>query len=278
MKISKHVASAAVLGAVLLSCQTEPVTGRRQLSLVPEGQMLQMGAQAYQEVLSQSTLVRSGPQFEQVVRVGKNIADVADQPDFQWEFNLIQDDRQANAFALPGGKIAVYTGILPITKTDAGLAVVLAHEVGHAIANHSGERMSHSVVAELGLGVVDQFLTGSTSPGSHRLIMGALGLGTQVGVLLPYSRQQESAADRIGLELMAKAGYPPTEAVAFWQRMEAHAGGAAPPEFLSTHPSHETRIRDLARWAPEVAERYGDAGTSSSRRVDSGRREGPTHR
>ncbi len=254
--------------ALAASCSTEPVTGRSQLNFLSEGEEAQMGAQAYQEILSKSTLVRSGPEYDQVVRVGKKIAQAADEPTFQWEFSLIKDDKNANAICLPGGKIAVYTGILTISQTDAGLAVVVGHEVGHAIAHHGGERVSQHQAASLGVSIVDQFLLGQSSGASRDLVMGLLGAGAQYGVLLPFSREQESSADRIGLELMAKAGYAPEEAVHFWERMQSKSGGGAPPQFLSTHPSHQTRIADLKKWIPAVEAKYGTGGSQAS----SGRR------
>jgi predicted Zn-dependent protease len=174
---------------------------------------------------------------------------------YKWEFSLIQDDATANAFCMSGGKVGVYTGILPITQNSAGLAVVVAHEVAHALANHGGERMSQLLLAQLGGMALSQAIRQKPEE-TQQLAMAAYGLGANVGVLLPYDRKQESEADRIGLILMAQAGYDPQAAIAFWQRMEAKGSGGAPPEFLSTHPSHATRIEDLRKWLPEALTYY----------------------
>jgi predicted Zn-dependent protease len=173
---------------------------------------------------------------------------------YGWEFELIEDDETANAFCMPGGKIVVYTGLLPVAETESGLAVVVAHEVAHALANHGGERMSQLLLAQLGGMALSSALEEKPKE-THDLAMLAYGIGSNVAVLLPYSRKHESEADRIGLILMARAGYDPREAVSFWQRM-ASGGGAQPPEFLSTHPSHETRIADIRSYLPEAVDIY----------------------
>jgi predicted Zn-dependent protease len=267
----KYAAGAGALAMALMSCETEPVTGRKQLSLVGDAAVDQAGAQAYQEVLTKSTIVRSGPEYDRVAQVSRRIAAAAedpqgewDKPNFNWEFNVIKDDKTVNAFCLPGGKIAVYSGILPVAQSEAGLATVIGHEVAHALAHHGAERMSRNVFQQFGLEAIDQFLLGGASPGAHQAIMGALGLGAQVGVNLPFSRKQESAADHIGLVLMTKAGYSPREAIEFWKRMESMSKGGQPPEFLSDHPSHERRVTDLQAWLPEVEARYGGRPGASS--------------
>lgn len=244
---------------VLSACATAPITGRHQLILVSPAQEAEMGVSAYKEVLSQSTVSRDAKTNELVERVGRRLAAVADRPDFQWEFKVIQDDKTVNAFCLPGGKVAVYTGILPVTQSEAGLAVVMGHEIGHAIARHGGERVSTALLAQVGeAGVVAAL--GSKDPETNKLVVGAYGVGAAVGVLLPFSRSQESEADHIGLILMAKAGYDPAEAVAFWQRMSALKGGKGSglERFLSTHPSDEKRIGQIREWLPEAerARRY----------------------
>ena len=173
---------------------------------------------------------------------------------FEWEFILIEDEKTPNAWCMPGGKVAFYTGILPYTKDDTGVAVVMGHEVAHALAQHGNERMSQGLLVNLGGATLAKAL--ETKPEMTRnLWLGAFGLGTQVGVLLPYSRKHESEADRIGLILMAKAGYDPNQAVAFWERM-SQSGGQAPPEFLSTHPANATRIADLKKHLPEAMTHY----------------------
>jgi predicted Zn-dependent protease len=195
-----------------------------------------------------------------VRRVGRRIAEVTRQDypitkDYEWEFNLIDDDETPNAFALPGGKIAVYTGILKYTKTEAGLATVMGHEVAHALARHGGERISHTLLAQMGAAAVSVAVSDMSSA-AVQAISTAYGAGATVGVLLPFSRLEESEADRIGLVLMARSGYDPREAVGFWQRMAEAGGGKKPPEFLSTHPADERRIRQLEEWMPEALSYY----------------------
>lgn len=235
---------------VLFACQTVPVTGRQQLMLLSAAEETRMGLSAYEQVLKEEKLSQDPQVNAMVGRVGRRIAEVANRPDFQWEFRVIEKD-EANAFALPGGKVAVYTGILKYTQTEAGLAVVMGHEVAHALARHGGERMSQSMLAQLGLTVGDIAL-GGVNP----TVMQAVNVAYGIGVQLPFGRRQESEADHIGLVLMAKAGYDPNEAVPFWQRMSSGKTGNAPPEFLSTHPSGATRIRQLREWMPEALQYY----------------------
>lgn len=242
---------------VLIGCSTVPVTGRKSFNLIPEGQEVALGVESYQQVLAESEIVRSGPDVDMVRRVGERIARVSHKPDYAWEFNLIKDDKQANAFCLPGGKVAVYTGILPVTQTEEGLAVVMAHEIAHAIARHGGERMTDQLAFQVG-GMGLQALLEKKSPMVKQVVLTAYGVGGQVGVLLPFSRSQESEADRIGLVYMAKAGYDPRAAVPFWRRM-SQGGGGQPPEWLSTHPSHETRIAQIEEWMPEALGHYNTA-------------------
>jgi predicted Zn-dependent protease len=242
---------------LLAACRTAPITGRKQLSLIPESQEVAMGLTAYQDVLSKSKLSNDPEVNAQVRRVGERIARAADRTDYQWEFKVINDDKTVNAFCLPGGKVAVYTGILPIARNDAGLATVLSHEVAHALARHGGERISTGLLAQIGLLGLDAVLTTrGSSPQAIETINAAYGLGAQVGVILPFSRTQESEADHIGLILMAKAGYDPSAAIGFWERMNAsEKGSGRPPEFLSTHPGTDRRIEQIKAWLPE-AERY----------------------
>jgi predicted Zn-dependent protease len=252
----------AVQGMVLLAlvlvaaCVTAPYTNRSQLILLSEGEETQLGAAAYREVLQEEKVLRD-PEVNAIVRrVGERIARAAEKPDYRWEFTVIDDPRQVNAFALPGGKVAVYTGLFPVAQDEAGLAAVMGHEVAHALARHGAERMSQGVVAQVAATGLAVAVSGS-SPATRNAVMGAFGLGTQVGVLLPFSRTQESEADHIGLILMAKAGYDPAAALGLWKRMESNAtGGQGPPEFLSTHPAYGTRQSTIESWLPEARTYY----------------------
>ncbi|OWP63344.1 peptidase M48 [Hymenobacter amundsenii] len=247
------------------ACSTVPITGRRQLSLVSEPEMIQMAAQEYQKVLATSQVVNSGAQAAMVKRVGQRIEQAVQQyfaqqgqsaqlEGYQWEFNLIQDDKQQNAWAMPGGKTAVYTGILPITQDENGLAVVMAHEIAHAVARHGSERMSQQMATQ-GLGGVVSAAVGQNPSATQNVFMQAVGAGASLG-LLKYGRNQESEADHLGLIFMAMAGYNPDGAVQFWQRMDSRENQAAPPEFLSTHPSNGTRIADIQKELPEARKYY----------------------
>jgi predicted Zn-dependent protease len=242
---------------VSVGCATVPVTGRKSFNLIPEGQELSLGLESYREVLSKSDVVKSGPELEMVRRVGGRIARISDKPGYEWEFNLIREDETANAFCLPGGKVAVYTGIFPVTQSEAGLAVVMAHEIAHAIARHGGERMTDQLAFQVG-GMGLEALLQNKSETTRQVVLTAYGAGGQLGVLLPFNRAQESEADHIGLVYMAKAGYDPREAIPFWERM-GKSGGGAPPEWLSTHPSHGTRVRQLQGWLPEALGHYKPA-------------------
>jgi len=251
---------AALLALVLAAaaCATAPVTGRPQLILVSEGEADRMGAQAYQDVVSKSQVVTGTPEAQLVRQVGQRLARVSPQVPYQWQFSLVRDN-QANAFALPGGHVVVYTGILRYAQTPDELATVMAHEMAHNIARHGAERMSQQLVTQLGAAGL-QAAVGAQSPAAMDALMTAYGAGTQVGILLPFSRTQESEADHIGLVLMAKAGYDPRQAVGFWQKMMAAGGaGRQPPTFLSTHPADQQRIADLEREMPEALADYRQA-------------------
>ena len=253
------------LTAVLVSCSTVPITGRKQLNLIPGSTMLSMSAQQYGEFLQTNKLSTNAQQVDMVRRVGNNIKGAVERyfaqkgmsnqlKGYAWEFNLVES-KDVNAWCMPGGKVVVYTGLLPVTQTEAGLAVVMGHEVAHAIAEHGNERMSQGLLTQMGGIALSEAL--ATKPAETRaLYMTAFGLGAQVGVLLPFSRTHESEADRLGLIFMAMAGYDPNEAVTFWQRMAASKGGQAPPEFLSTHPSDATRIGDIRKHLPEALGYY----------------------
>lgn len=234
------------------ACETVPITGRSQVQLLPESTELQMGLDSYQEILKKSRVSRDRVLNEQVTRVGRRIA-AATGADYKWEFTVLED-RQANAFCLPGGKVAVYTGILPITRDDAGLAAVLGHEVAHAIARHGGERVSQTLLVQTGLAATQAALSRG-DPVTVQQVTSLLGAGASVGLLLPWSRGQESEADHMGLIFMARAGYHPSAARDLWVRM-SQADGQQPPEYLSTHPSHATRIRQIEGWIPEAMRYY----------------------
>lgn len=259
-----RVVVAILLSACILSaCSTVPVTGRRSLSLVSDGEMARMSVSGYQQIISEATLSSDQVALNRVRDVGDRIADAAeyylqqngyDTSHFAWEFNLIDDDEMVNAWAMPGGKVAVYTGILSIAQDDAGLATVMSHEISHVLAKHGNERMSQGLLVELGGMTLSTAL--SQRPGAASdLFMTSYGVGTKMGVLLPYSRLQESEADRIGIVVMALAGYDPRAAIGFWSRM-SETGGSRPPQFISTHPAPETRIRNLERAMPEAIALY----------------------
>ena len=240
-----------LISALLLSCATVPYTGRSQMIMVSEGQELSLGEDAYRHILRDSVVTRD-PRAEAIVRrVGERIAHAAAKPDYRWEFSIINDPETVNAFAVPGGKVAVYTGIFKVAQDETGLAVVLGHEVAHALARHPAERMTQGMLLQLGgvgLGVAL-----GRDPALANQVLQAYGIGTGVGLALPFGRAQETEADRIGLILMAKAGYDPRAALAVWQRMERQDGGkTATPEFLSTHPGYQTRIEQLRSFLPEA--------------------------
>jgi predicted Zn-dependent protease len=237
---------------------TNPETGRTtRVALSPEKEE-QLGLQSYREVLSQAQVVESGPERELVVRVAQRLAPATGDAakDFKWQVNLIRSS-QANAFCLPGGKIVVYTGILPFTKTEAALAAVMGHEMAHAVARHGSQRLLRSSLAQTLL-VGANFSMGNMDPQQRQTVMAALGAGAQYGLILPFSREHETEADEMGLLYMARAGYDPHEAISFWERM-SNAGGAQPPEFASTHPSHGRRIQDLKDFMPKAMAEYQKA-------------------
>ncbi len=247
----------------LVGCVRAPGTARDQLIFLSEEKEIAMGVSAFREVLRQARLNENPEINEMVHRVGQRIAAVANKPEYHWEFAVIQDDRVINAFALPGGKVAVFTGILKITQNEAGLATVMGHEVAHALQRHGAERMSRGILEQIAqVGALAGAATGAVNPSVAMGAMGAYG----VGVSLPFNRKQESEADYIGLRLMAQAGYDPREAVAFWERMSGcprqmigklcFRSQQAIPEFLSTHPSDVTRINQIEAWIPEAMRYY----------------------
>jgi predicted Zn-dependent protease len=267
--IGRHLRSillVALFAAVLVACSTVPLTGRQQLSLISPPVLMKMSVDSYREVLSKSKLSTNRSQTALVRRVGTRIARASEEfmrnngleqeiSNYDWEFNLIKDDETINAWCMPGGKIAVYTGILPICRDENGLAVAIGHEVAHALAQHGGERMSQALLAQMG-GVALSVALAQKPAATQQLFMMAYGIGVQVGFLLPYSRQHESEADRIGLTLMAMAGYDPRGAVPFWERMAEQGNKERPAEFLSTHPAPNSRIEDIEYYIPEALEYY----------------------
>ena len=261
----------ALLFAVLLvaGCATVPMTGRKQLSLVSGSEVNTLAATEYGKFLKQNPPARGTPEVAMVERVGLRIQaavesymkknDYADLLEgYDWQFHLV-DDKQVNAWCMPGGRVVVYSGLLPITRDETGLAVVMGHEVAHAIAQHGAERMSQQLATQLG-GVALGVALSSKSAETQALAMAAFGAGSAVGILLPFSRAQESEADKMGINFMAMAGYDPRAAIGLWQRMAAAAKDAGkPPVFLSTHPSDEQRIERLNKDMPEALKRYAKA-------------------
>ncbi len=253
-------------GLVLLvgACSTVPITQRQQLNLVSEGTMTAASQQQYDEFLTSHKVIRNTPESAMVQRVGERIRSAVEQflanrnqlsqlSGYQWEFSLVESS-EVNAWAMPGGKVTIYSGILPITRNEAGLAAVMAHEVAHVIARHGSERMSQELLTQMGGQALSAVLA-SRPEASQALWMKVFGVGTTVGVMLPYSRLQESEADHLGMIFMAMAGYDPHAAIEVWQRM-AQQGGAGVPEFLSTHPADQTRIRQLTEKLPEAMQYY----------------------
>ncbi len=239
----------------LAACESAPVTGRQQLILVPESQDAQLGLQAYQQIKDEEKASKDPKLNQEVDVVGRRIAAVSGHPDWDWQFTLFQND-EPNAFALPGGKVGVNTGLFKVAKNDAQLATVLAHEVGHAIARHGAERMSQGMLTQLGTAAI------GIGTGSAMYAQLAAQAAT-LAIVLPYSRTQESEADHIGLILMAKAGYDPRQALELWQNFQ-NLGGDRPPEFLSTHPSEGTRIERLQAEMPEALAVYQESGGKTS--------------
>jgi metalloendopeptidase OMA1, mitochondrial len=246
-----------ILAALLISitaCVTTPISEKSALILIPFSQELSLGAQSYGEILSKEKISQNTRLNKMIKRVGERLAAVSDMPDLDWEFKLIESPQQ-NAFALPGGKVAFYTGILQVCENEAGVATVMGHEIAHAIARHGAQRMTQQMLIS---GAVSFASLNYSNSQYKPLILGALGIGTKYGLQLPFSRANESEADEIGIVYMARAGYDPNEAVSFWSRFQS-AKGNQPPEFMSTHPSDETRIERLSKLLPNALKKYGAA-------------------
>lgn len=264
MKKLKIYLSLLLLSLLAYYCSTVPITGRSQLSLVPASQINALSFQQYGEFIKNNKLSEDKEAVAMVKRVGANIQkavetyfaqnNLSDQlKGYEWEFNLIESE-EVNAWCMPGGKVVVYTGILPLTKDETGLAVVMGHEIAHAIAQHGAERMSYGLLQELG-GMALSVALQNEPEATKNIFLTAYGVGTTVGVMLPFSRSHESEADRLGLIFMAMAGYNPEAAIDFWTRM-SQKGGPGLPEWLSTHPSDETRIADIKKHLPEALSYY----------------------
>jgi len=249
----------------LCGCATVPVTGRKQMVLISSTQMASLGADSYSQKMAASRLSANAEQTAMVKRVGARVSQAVEQylkeqgqssaiRGFAWEFNLIEDP-VVNAWCMPGGKVAFNTGILPVCQNEAGIAVVMGHEIAHVVANHGGERMSQQLLAQMG-GMGLAAALQQQPEATQQLALAAFGAGTQLGAILPYSRLHEFEADRLGMIFMAMAGYDPAEAPKFWERMQALGGGSASPQFLSTHPSGASRIRELRELLPEAVRYY----------------------
>jgi predicted Zn-dependent protease len=258
-----------VLGAAcalaVASCSSVALTGRKQLNLIPDSELMSASTQQYDAFLKENKLSTDAQQADVVKKVGARIQAAVeryaqqekrtkDLQGYAWEFNLVESD-QVNAWCMPGGKVVFYSGIMPVCKDETGVAVVMGHEVAHAVAKHGAERMSQGLVLQMGGAALGAALTKQPKE-TQALWMGAFGAGAEYGVMLPFGRGQESEADHLGLIFMAMAGYDPNQAVSFWQRMSQASGGEKPPEFMSTHPSDETRIRKIQERLPEAMKYY----------------------
>lgn len=276
MKLSKIILSLFVV-VVALSCATNPFTGKKTMAFVSNDQLFPSAFAQYNQVLAENKVVTGTKDAEMITRVGQRIAVAAERylnangfegylDDYKWEYKLIESD-QVNAWCMPGGKIAFYTGILPIAANETGIAAIMGHEVAHALANHGQQRMSSGILQQAG-GVAVAVATGNESPEKQQMWMQAYGLGTTLGGVLPFSRSHETEADKIGLYLMAIAGYNPDEAAELWKRMKANSGGEAPPEFMSTHPSNDSRIQNLQTLAPKAKAEAKKFGVTSFRPIN----------
>lgn len=258
-KICKILISSILI--LFLSCAKNPFTGKSTMALVPNSQIFPSSFQQYNQFLSENKVIKGTTDAKRIENIGFKIKTASERwltanghakylNDYAWEYKLVEN-KELNAWCMPGGKIVFYTGILPICKDDAGIAAVMGHEVAHALANHGQQRMSAGLLQQLGA-VGTQIAIGNKDPETQMLLMQAYGVGTQVGGILPFSRAHESEADMIGLTLMSIAGYDPVNAVNLWQRMAVNSGGNSPAEILSTHPSNETRIKELTALIPQA--------------------------
>lgn len=268
MKPLKNYVLLSIASIFLLSCTTVLITGRKQLSMIPSSTMFSMSLQQYDEFLNSHKLSSDQKQTQMVKSVGTRIQKAVEDyfaennmsqelENYAWEFNLVESP-EVNAWCMPGGKVVVYKGILPVAKDKTGLAVVMGHEIAHAIAGHGNERMSQGLALQLG-GMAFSAAMAQKPEATRQLWLSAFGIGTQYGLMLPYSRLHETEADHLGLIFMAIAGYDPNAAVEFWKRMSQEKEGKAPPEFMSTHPSDETRINNIRKLLPEIMPYYKES-------------------
>ena len=266
----KKILLVLVVFLSVVACKTNPFTGKKMLNFYGNSQIFPMAFAQYDQFLSENNVVESGAEAQMITRVGQRISSAAERwltangypgylKDYQWEYNLVKDET-VNAWCMPGGKIVFYTGILPITQTETGVAVVMGHEVAHALADHGAQRMSAGTLQQLGAVAGNIAIKDERTRNTFNQ---AYGVGSTVGLMLPFSRSHETEADRIGLQIMAIAGYNPDEAADLWRRMKAKSGGQAPPEFLSTHPSNDTRIQNLTAWAPLAKEEAAKFGVTT---------------
>lgn len=262
-RILKYAGALSIV-AILAACSTVPIIGRKQMNFLPESQLVSMSLTSYKEFLDTNQVVNNTANQKMVVQVGNKISTAVERflkengmedrlKDFSWEFNLVNDPTP-NAWCMPGGKVVFYSGIIPICKDEQGIAVVMGHEIAHAVARHGNERMSQALMAQMG-GMALDVATKEQPQQTRNLFLTAYGMGSQVGLLLPYSRIHEYEADKMGLIFMVMAGYDPNQAVMFWQRMSQLSSGGKTPEFLSTHPVDTKRIAELKKFIPE-AEKY----------------------
>ncbi len=268
--MKKRLFLAAFALLAVAGCKTNPFTGKSTLNFYQNNAIFPSAFAQYDEFLKTNKVVSETEESRMITNVGQRIAKAAERwltangypgylKDYQWEYNLVQDET-VNAWCMPGGKIVFYTGIMPICQGETGVAVVMGHEIAHALADHGAQRMSAAMVQQ---GVAIAGNIAIDDPQKRNIFNQAYGIGSTVGVMLPFSRNHETEADRIGLQIMAIAGYNPDEAAELWKRMKAKAGGQAPPEFLSTHPSNETRIANLTNWAPLAKEEARKFGVTS---------------
>ncbi len=266
----KKIIALVVIFVAVSACKTNPFTGKKVLNFYPNSQIFPTAFAQYNQFLGENKVVKGTAEANTIRKVGQRISSAAERwlsanghagylSDYKWEYNLVNDET-VNAWCMPGGKIVFYTGILPITQTETGIAVVMGHEVAHALADHGAQRMSAGTLQQLGAVAGNIAIQDEQARNTFNQ---AYGLGSTVGVMLPFSRSHETEADRIGLQIMAIAGYNPDEAAELWRRMKVKSGGQAPPEFMSTHPSNDTRINNLTAWAPLAKQEAAKFGVTS---------------